>query len=300
MHTITLIMPVFNGLRFTKTCLLHLYENCQIEQNIPGINIVIVDDASTDGSYEWIQKNYPKVKLLKGNGNLWWSGGINSGVKYALESLNSEYVIWWNNDIFPEKNYFKILNNLLKSYESSEIIGSKIYTDPEFSKIWSMGGIFDPKSGKKYLVGTGIVDNNDFMQYREVDWLPGMGTIIHRSVFDAIGLVDAAKFPQYHGDSDFTYRARKAGFKIVVYPELKLYNDTTNSGIWHNNNFAKLYSSLTSIKSNYNFKKEFLFYRIHTNSIAAYLHLLKRYIKYIGGFMKWKALSLLGISRPIS
>ena len=65
----------------------------------------------------------------------------------------------------------------------------------------------------------------------ECDWLPGMGTVTHKSVYEKIGMLDEIRFPQYHGDSDFTLRAKKRGYKIIVYPDLKIYNDNRNTGI---------------------------------------------------------------------
>jgi GT2 family glycosyltransferase len=160
-----------------------------------------------------------------------------------------------------------------------------------------MGGIFNPRSGQKYLYASGLKDTNDNDQPVLADWLPGMGTIIHKSVFERIGFLDVKRFPQYHGDSDFTFRAKLEGFQIKVFPQLKIFNDTSNSGIRHNDNFKKLVDSLTSIKSNYNLKKEFLFYKLYSKGACAYWVPIKRYFKYIAGFTKWKILGLFGIVR---
>lgn len=110
-------------------------------------------------------------------------------------------------------------------------------------------------------------------------------------------MLNDVEFPQYHGDSDFTYRALLAGFSLNVYPQLKIWNDKTNSGLEHSNNFRLLIKSLIDLKSNNHFMKDLLFYRKYATSILAYRVIIRKYYYYIGGFLKWKLLNLLGIKK---
>jgi GT2 family glycosyltransferase len=295
--TVSVIIPVFNGLEYTKKCLenlSNLKETIKCRENV--LEIILVDDGSTDGTYQWVEKRYPEVHLLRGNGNLWWSGGINTGTDYALNELNTDYILWWNNDIICQPDYFDQLFSILNSNKSGSLVGSKIYRLHE-NLIWGMGGRFDPKKGVKYMHGDKQPDSEQYMKPLDVDWFPGMGTTIHRSVFEKIGKLDTQNFPQYHGDSDFTFRAKKAGFNLIAYPQLVLYNDVSNTGLIHNNSFYNLYKSLTSIKSNYNIKKNILFLNKHATSSFAYLPMAKKYFLYIGGFIKWKILSAFGVKK---
>ena len=297
MLSLAIVYPVFNGLPYTQNGLHALFSFQKIEKQNAKIYVVIVDDGSTDGTFQWIKDNYPQVNLLKGNGNLWWSGGINMAVKYAIDQLKCDYIIWWNNDILASENYFSTLIDHIKTSDINTIIGSKIYHAHKKNTIWSMGGLFDPTSGKKSLIGSAEIDNPMYEQFIECDWLPGMGTITHKSVYTKVGMLDEKSFPQYHGDSDFTFRAKKIGYKIIVNPFLKIYNDTLHSGIRHDESGKKLMQSLFSIKSNYNIRKDYLFYKKHSESITAYSVLINKYFKYIGGFIKWKLLGLINIPR---
>lgn len=297
MH-IAILIPVFNGLNFTTKCL------SGIDQQLHGLKddsnifkIIVIDDGSTDGTGEWILENYPNIELLRGDGNLWWSGGINKGCHHAMDNLGCDYVLWWNNDIRADNNYFRNLLNIVKETSAGTIVGSKIYFADQPDLIWSMGGIFNSKSGYKRMTGYKERDSGEFNKVVSADWLPGMGTLIHRSVFEKIGFVNEKDFPQYHGDSDFTYRAKLSGFEIIVNPALKIWNDKSKSGIQHNNNTRKFFQSLFSIRSNNHIGKDVLFYRKYATSPFAYSQIIKKYFLYIGGFIKWKALSLIGVEK---
>ena len=294
---VSIIIPVFNNINFTKFCLKTLNELLS-PPGPSGIDfkIVVVDDGSKDGTAEWIKENFPDVHLLFGNGNLWWSGGINMGVAYAFDKLETDYILWWNNDIKPKEDYFLQVEKLIRENEDNVLIGSKIFILNK-DIIWGMGGKFDPVTGVRFMYG-GLQDDSDkFRRPIEVDWFPGMGTIIHRQVFEKIGMLDFRNFPQYHGDSDFTYRAKKAGFKLIAFPELVIYNDNSNTGLIHSGTIRNLFKSLTSVKSNFNIKKEVTFYRKHSQSPLAYLYVIRNYFRYIGGFFKWKFLNSIGIKK---
>jgi GT2 family glycosyltransferase len=294
---ISIIMPVFNGISFTQVCLRSIFTLISSpEISDADFKVIVIDDGSTDGTAGWISQHYPQVHILRGDGNLWWSGGINMGVTYAVNELNSDWLLWWNNDIKAADDFFIQLVKLTGDNDGNILMGSKVFILDK-NLIWGMGGKFDPVKGSRYMYGGLQKDGDAYSKPFEVDWLPGMGTVIHRKVFEAIGLVDNINFPQYHGDSDFTYRAKKAGFKLVAFPELVIYNDNTNTGLSHRGSFRNLYKSLTSIKSNFNIKKEFIFYRKHAESPVAYFYMLKRNFRYIGGFYKWKILGYLGIQK---
>jgi len=299
MLNIAIVYPVFNGLPYTKKGLHSLFSVHKIEKKNAGFYVVIVDDGSTDGSHNWIKENYPQVKLLKGTGNLWWSGGINMAVRYAIDELNCDFILWWNNDIVASEGYFDRLVEILYLHEFRTIIGSKICLLQAKDTVWSMGGLFDAVTGKKSMIGSHHPDGETYNKITECDWLPGMGTVTHKTVYHIVGMLDDVNFPQYHGDSDFTFRAKQHGYRILVYPQLLIYNDTTHSGLKHDESFRKLTQSLFSIKSNFNIKKDILFYKKHTVSMKAYNVLVNKYFKYIGGFLKWRLLAVFGFKRKI-
>ncbi len=297
---VALLIPVFNNLEFTKDCLGKLDELLTKEQlEHLKFTLIVIDDGSSDGTSDWIRANYQDVKVLQGDGNLWWSGGINMGAAFAVQQGDYDYVMLWNNDIKPADDYFTALDDLIPGISQDAILGSKIYTMGEDDMVWSFGGKFNPRSGKIYMLGYEEVDSNKFSSPARADWLPGMGTLVPLEVIHKIGYWDALNFPQYHGDSDFTYRAKLAGFELWVYPQLRIWNNRENTGLKHQGNFRKLMQLFTDTKSNFNWKMHMCFYRKYSKGFLAYIPLFHVYAMLLGGFFKWKILSFFGVSRKV-
>lgn len=300
MKKIAILIPVFNKIELTKKCLeslLPLVDSDSL-QNFEA-QIFVIDDGSNDGTGEWVENSHPEVEVLKGDGSLWWSGGINMGARYAIEQTDADFILLWNNDILAETVFFKELDAFINEVSDQMIIGSKIYALHPPDQIWAFGAIFNPKNGAKYMIGFDQVDSEEFESIREVDWLPGMGTLVPVDVIKKIGYWDAENFEQYHGDSDFTYRAKTKGYKILVYPQLKLWNDVSNTGISHEGKLSNLTRLLTDTRSLYHFRKNMLFVRRFSTSYLAYWPLFVSYFRLFGGFFKWKLLAIFGLKKNI-
>ncbi|MBN2215333.1 MAG: glycosyltransferase family 2 protein [Bacteroidales bacterium] len=298
MNQIAILIPIFNGLEFTKKCLSNLYgELARIKLNDIVFQVIIIDDGSTDGSNQWIKSNYSNATILQGNGNLWWSGGINLGAKYAIEKLDVDFILLWNNDITAINNYFQVLAREIsnKSIKANEIIGSKIYSDFEAKQIWSLGGVFNSRTGAKYMFGQSKPEDTIDLKDFSPDWLPGMGTLVPVKIIKDIGFWDAKNFPQYFGDSEFTLRAKCKGYRLRILQDLQIINDISNSTLRHQNSLSGLIRTFYDRKSMFSVKYHLRFYRKYATSPLAYLSLINSYFRYIGGFLKWKVLGMFGI-----
>lgn len=286
---VSIIIPVFNGLAFTKDALRRLFEAiAQASSTDLALEVVLVDDGSNDGTEEWVRRNFQQVHICKGSGNLWWSGSVNLGMEFALNNLEADFIIWWNNDIYPAPDYFANLSRLLASTDCRSVFGSKIYVAEKPDLIWSVGGYFHRFWGHSYMPGSYKPDAPEYNNIREPDWLAGMGTILPRTVIEKVGMLNTNIFPQYHGDIDYTCRARLAGFKIEVRPELKIWNYTSHSGISHEHKINRLFPILRDTKSLYNFRKELLLYKKYARNPMAYLMLIKKYAGYFVKFLLYR------------
>jgi N-acetylglucosaminyl-diphospho-decaprenol L-rhamnosyltransferase len=254
MRKIFIIIPVFNRINLTQKCLLSLKN-----QSYNNIQIIIVDDGSTDGTSEMIKKDFPAIVLLSGNGNLWWTGSVNLGLKYAMENCeDNDFIILLNDDVVVDQNYCEILLN--KVIENKDSIIGSIEIKENNTEIIKSGGIkYNWYSAKctDILKGKNIKSlPKDLLV--NVSTLPGRGVIYPVSVFKKIGLFDDIHFKQC-GDFELPTRALRKGFNLYVYVNSivkTIYPDTLhmNEKKYDLKDFKQYFFG---IKSNCNLKYEY-------------------------------------------
>ena len=98
-------------------------------------------------------------------------------------------------------------------------------------KVWCMGGGVNWLKGRHWVVGHNTRDDGRWEEPLEVDWLAGMSLLVPTEVFRRGIWVDDRAFPQYSGDADFSLRARRAGYRLLVWPKSRIYNMVRNSGL---------------------------------------------------------------------
>lgn len=289
-YRISVLIPVFNELKYTQMCLENLHDAMayfqdRTEEAWP-LEIIVIDDGSTDGTSAWIQQHYPDVTLLYGDGNLFWSAGINKGIEYAInQSPKPTHILFWNKDLYIEEDYFNILQRLIWDNGQETIIASKMFRKSTPDILFSFGGLYRPWTDTKINIGTGIKDGPAYSEKREIDWCGGMAVSIPTKVFESIGLCDSENFPQYDGDTDLFLRAGKAGFKIEVNPELKAWNVHENTGRKEQFTFKNLKWYLNNIRSYKNFRIGYSFMRKHSIGPLAYVLFFGRQFVFVSKYI---------------
>lgn len=216
-----IVIPVHNRKPFTFDCLVSLQQ--QTEKNF---QVVVVDDGSNDGTSDMIETQFPEVILLKGDGNLWWSGATNLGIKYALAN-GATKIITLNNDTIAMPDFIEEMNKWAK-IKPMALLGA-LAVDA-FSKEPVFGGeIINWKSAiYKPLLPTLSIEER--FGLHEVTHFPGRGLLIPSKVFFEIGLFNEKKFPHYAADFDFTHKAKRSGFPVYCNYDAKLITFPEESG----------------------------------------------------------------------
>lgn len=219
---VAIIVPTFNSLADCLTCLESLSRI-----TYPNLEITVVDDGSTDGTAEAVRKQFPKVRVLQGDGNLWWTGCMNLGLRDALER-GADYGMAMNSDVRVAPDCVSELVGCAQANQPC-IVGSVIYDAGDPQRIWCAGGILRWPFRGTVMLGHGELDCGQFEGVREVEWTPGMGTLYPRKILLELGCYDR-RFPQYHADADLTLRARRKGFRVLVTSGSRLYNNVASTG----------------------------------------------------------------------
>lgn len=288
MMIISIIIPVHNRLELTINGLTSLkkiidaYDKSLLSRRRLKLEVVVVDDGSTDGTPEWIRANYPNFHLLNGDGNLWWTGAVDKGSRYSIDFIKVDYVVLWNDDIFADENYFLVLENVLLTENNKNVLyGSVIYEYPNVENVWSMGGYFN-----RYL---GLRRMHKNKNSEEVRWFAGMGTIISAEILVQMNFFDYKNFPHYHGDIDFSLRVYyEKGLSLKLIPELKIWNRIEHSSFIAKESWSDYYKSLVNTQSRYNLKKEIKFFRRHTITPFWLIVFLKRQTSNFFSFLNTK------------
>lgn len=209
---IYIVIPVYNRRKRTRRCLESLRQ-----QNNKNFSVVVVDDASTDGTGDMIQQDYPEVTLLKGNGDLWWVGSTNLGIRYILGDCDpDDYILTLNDDLVVKPNYIDSMFRAATS-KPHAIIGS-VETTSESPTTIKNGG---------YHVNWITAKNTVMNQGKELEEFPdgfmlpipkltGRGTLFPTRVFREVGLYDNVHFKQC-GDMELPSRAHlKYGYPLFI------------------------------------------------------------------------------------
>lgn len=188
------------------------------------IEVIVVDNASSDRTVEMVRREFPQVTLISNDENLGYTKANNQGI---LQS-RGKYILLLNPDTIVREGALDALIEFAEANPQAGIIGGKLL-NPD-------GGI--QRSARSFPdIGAGLFRNtllgrlfpkNPFVrrylmtdfsydEVHEVDWVSGAAMLVRREVFDIIGLLDEG-FWAYCEDVDFCWRARQVGFKVLFCP----------------------------------------------------------------------------------
>ncbi|MGI6443870.1 MAG: glycosyltransferase family 2 protein [Candidatus Dojkabacteria bacterium] len=195
-----------------------------VENGYEDSDIVVVDNASVDGSIKYLKQEFPSVKIVESRENLGFGRGNNLGVK---EYPNYDAYLFLNNDISVPKGF---LDNLVKELQKENVgaVGPKVLYSKE-----KVG------SEMRIINSAGIEVDNHYMAYdrydkeedkpkynvvEEVDALMGGAFLIKRDVFEKVGGFNPNMF-LYYEDIDLSLRIRDLGYKLYYVGTSEVYHD---------------------------------------------------------------------------
>ena len=221
---VSIIIPNYNGKKYLGDCLDSLQ---RLDFPRDTYEIVVVDNASSDGSREFIAATYPDVVLIKAEKNLGFASGCNLGIKHS----SGEYFVLLNNDTVVDSNWLKELVAVADTDPEIAIVGSKLLFKHDPNVIQNaMSYLTDRGDGGD--LGTHQPDEGQFDTIREGMAACGASMLIKRTLIEVIGALDEDFFA-YYEDMDLCYRTRLYGKKIVFAPKSIVHHiHSATSGEW--------------------------------------------------------------------
>lgn len=205
--TVAVVVVNWNGIGYLDPCLDSIRS-----QTWSPIQTVVVDNASTDGSVDFIKARYPGTRLIHNTKNLGYAAACN----LAFQFTQAPYVALVNNDIRLDARWVEELVTALEARASAACAGGRIYSLLESSKLLWTTPKLDHRTAKAIWVNTEMPPCN-------VDWVHGCGLIVKRAVADKIGLMDEAYFA-YYEETDWCARMIRAGYDLLHVPSAVMWH----------------------------------------------------------------------------
>lgn len=236
-NDVIVIIPNYNGMRFLPDCMEALNN-----QSYKDFDVLIVDNASTDGSMEWINEN--KIPCIRLEKNLGFAGGVNAGIRAS----EHRYIILLNNDTKVEKEFVRELVSAIKKSDKIFSVSSKMIQSSNTALMDDAGdGI--TILGWAYQIGVGE-SVKDFNRSREIFSACAGAAIYDNLILKEIGLFDELHFA-YLEDIDLGYRARLCGYKNIYEPRAKVYHFGSGTSGSKYNDFKVRLSARNNIYLHY-------------------------------------------------
>jgi len=192
-----------------------------IERTIADLpyEIIVVDNASHDGSVEAIQQKYPHVKIIKNLRNEGFAAANNLAARRAM----GRHICFLNPDSVVEPGAFQAMIDVLDSDDRIGLVGPKLFNEDGSLQpsarnfltnlnLMMSHVLFKPIFSKRVRARL-VYEDWAHDETREVDWLVGACLMLKRSALERIGPFDESYF-MFHEDTDLCYRTKKAGYKV--------------------------------------------------------------------------------------
>lgn len=206
---VSIVIPVYNEYLTTLSCLKSIQKNTNFS-SIP-YEIIIADDASNDETMQ-IEERVPGIRVIRSKGNLGFLKNCNNAIKH----VNGKYILLLNNDTNVQARWLSELLAVLQADNSIGVVGSKfVYPD---GRLQEAGGIiFSDASGWNY----GRFDHPDLPEYdfvRDVDYVSGACLLFSTNHWEKLEGFDTRFAPAYYEDTDFCFKTRAKGLRVVYVP----------------------------------------------------------------------------------
>lgn len=180
--------------------------------------IIVIDNHSELDLTKQIRKKFPKVILLPQKENVGFSKAINIGIRKST----GIYIFIGNDDLILSPESISQMVQRFRKDPDLGLLGGKIFFKENHKKVASSGHNFN------FLTGA-ISDAKVSQKDTYPDWVEGCAMMTTRQVIKRVGLLDEGFSLIYFEDADFSFRVRKAGFKVILDPKIFFYHSQSQT-----------------------------------------------------------------------
>jgi GT2 family glycosyltransferase len=194
--------------------------------NYPGVQIVVSDNASSDGSQDMVRTLFPDVHLLAHVEQQGYARAASLGMAFLADK--TKYIFSTTNDVIFDSEMLNVLVAYAEKDPKAGVLGTKIYFFDRPTVLWHAGGRVNPLHGHTYHFGWERKDGPRFDRVRECDFVTGCGFLLRSEVVKRIGYFNEDLI-FYSEDADLCYRVREQGYKVLYIPGAKLWHKVSTT-----------------------------------------------------------------------
>ena len=224
MEQICVILVNYNGLKYNDKCIESIFNSTIAEQ----LRIVVVDNASSDGSRESLHKKWDcdqRIYIIDADENLGFAKANNLGICWAMKNGITHYLLL-NNDTEIEPDAIEMMWKCHEEFDC--IVTPKIFYADKRNILWCAGGRFTSIIRKSVQIGEGEKDSEKYTQDYYCDFANGCAVFLDEQIIQKTGLLDESFF-LYYEDTEFSMRAEKLGIPIRYCAEAVIYHKVNGS-----------------------------------------------------------------------
>ncbi|MEW6511316.1 MAG: glycosyltransferase family 2 protein [Bacteroidota bacterium] len=192
--------------------------------------ILVVDNASGDGSADFIAQRSAGLHILAQRTNLGFAGGNNVGLRMGLRQ-GYRFFLLLNNDTIVDRETLGELVSAARGRQNVGIVGPKIYFHDRPETLWFAGGRCNIRSGAVSHRGMHELDRGQYDAPGPCDFITGCCALIRREALEGAGMLDEDFFA-YYEDCDYALRVRNAGYDVMYHPTARLWHKVSSTAQW--------------------------------------------------------------------
>ena len=282
---LSIIIVNWNTKDFLCACLDSVFK----ETKSISFEVFVVHNASSDGSPEMVEREFPQVKLIKNKENLGFAKANNQ----AIRKSGGKYIFFLNPDTILINNAPKIMIDFMEKDENVGICGARLFREDmsgqvsygDFPSLWQVISetLFLPRIlCRNWFPNTGIIPDNKITGPIPVNYVSGASLMLRREIINKIGLFDEAFFA-YFEEADLYYRTNQSGWKIYYIPSAKVvhYGGGVSS------------KKLNEVRSVIFYRSMFVFFLKHYGYFFAITTKYLFLMRYLLALVFWKSVYLI-------